>query len=188
VGVSAWQGHRASAFQATRDSVLVVSRLNEVAADSLRRVGDSLQTTAQNTRIWAEDALRRIERRYASLDTANLPAPDSTASDSLRFWRDSAGKAQANFGVVIRAVADYRIAFDSLAEAFQLQELAASRFRVAYEKEHQRAELLSATLEAAPIGCKKVLGLPIPKVGLGYAATTGGTGWAVGVFVPIGGC
>jgi len=184
---SVFEGRQASQFQVSRDSVLAVSaQLQKEVAQKLKEA-DSSQIAADRTTQVAERQIREAEA-ILERPPVVLRIPDSTVRDSLRFWRDSAGKAQETAQVTIQALNGYRVATDSLQVALRAQEAASAVLRSALQDETARANGLELVLRKAP-GCHRLLGLPVPRLGVGAALTTRGLEPAVALIVPIGsGC
>lgn len=187
VGVSGWQAYRADRFRVERDTALAISaQLRE--ADSLT----ALQAAADSIRADSAEAEANRRGRLADSLTALLrrprppvPLPDSSASDSARYWRVVAEGLQVDLLVAGEAlhareaeVADLRVALDA-------QRAASAKLRLAYEGEQARGDSLEVALRRAPTGCRKLLGIPFPRVGPTYGVLKG---LDFAVMIPLGGC
>lgn len=194
VGSLVWgscQSQRASRFQATKDSALAVSQLQDSIAQESARAADSASTVARA----ALSASRALQRRSDSLlqlirSAPPVRPPDSTSSDSIRYFRERHQNASDSAQALAGAVIALQGSLDSLGVAFAAQVEATAQFRGAYETERSRSATLEAALRQAPTPCPRIplIGLPVPKLGPGAALTTRGVVPALALVIPLGGC
>lgn len=170
----------------TRDSALAMSAVKDSVAVSTARAADSALTVAGRALSASRglqrtaDSLKALIRRAPPVDR-----PDTTVRDSLRFWRDSAQKAQGTSEAALRLAETLQGSLDTLTVAFEAQREAANRFRLAYETEKSRADGLAQTLRKMPSACPKVLGLfPRPRIGPQFGVI--GRQLDFGVQIPLG--
>lgn len=179
------EGHRASQAEATRDSALAVGALHARQAEAAQRAAttDSLRA----------DSLLAVADHWRSLVRPPVPAPpvprpDTTLRDSLRFWRDSAGVAQETAVQALQALQARSEEAEGLRGALGAEEAVAGHLRAALAEQTTRAEGAEAALKRMPTGCRKIFGLPIPRVGVGAALTVHGIEPALALTVGLGGC
>lgn len=192
VGFSGWQAYRADKFRTERDTALAISAQHRAIDSVTAQEGEAAARWADSVQAAAILQGRRADSVTAILRRPRppLPLPDSTASDSVRYWRGVAETLQVDLWTASQSLEARTAEASGLRVALDSQKVATARFRAAYEGEQRRADLLEKTLRRAPTGCPKVplLGIPVPRVGAGYAVTTNGSGPAVAVIVPLGGC
>lgn len=191
VGYGVWEGHSKSRAEVTRDSMVAVSRVK----DSL--VGVAVRHAQQDSgRV---DSLGRVTARLRARGDSlvallgrphPVPRPDTTVRDSLRYWRDSASVAQTVAETALNALQARQTELGALRGQLEAETALAGHLRDALTLQTSRADGLEATLRKMPVGCRRipVLGIPIPKVGIGAALTTHGLEPAVAIIVPLGGC
>lgn len=184
------QYRRATRAETTRDSALAVSALKDerdsllfVAAARDQARADSI-AAARNRRLG--DSLTAILRR----PKPPVPPPDSTAADSVRYWRGVAEGLQVDLWTASAALDARQAEVVSLTAQLDAQKAAAAKLRAAYEGERDRAAGLEVALRKMPTGCSKVplLGIPVPRFGPGGALTRHGLEPALAFIVPLGGC
>lgn len=190
IGWGACTEYRVSKAEATRDSALAVSALlntrdSLLALDAARSAakGDSLEAVA-NRHGRRADSLTAILRR----PQPPLPLPDMTASDSARYWRATAEGLQVRLWAAGEALTAREAEVDDIRAALDSQKVATAKFKGAYEGERDRANGLEVALRKMPTGCRKLLGIPMPRFGPGVAVTRRGVEPALAGVIPLGGC
>lgn len=178
------EGHRASQDEAMRDSVLAASAVHAAADAAIKAHGDSAAGVADSLGRVADSLGRRVGQLLTRHPPVAPPAP--TATDSSRYWRDSATVAQATAQEALGALEVRGRQVETLEAALDSQRVATGLLRQAYTGEHDRAEGLATALRRMPTGCQKILGLPAPRLGVGYGMTTKGLSPVVAVVIPLG--
>lgn len=177
----------ASRTQTMLDSAVAVAAVKDSVAQAEAETGARRQIEANRLSGVSQTLTRQADslRRLLRISQLTLVRPDSTTSDSLRYWRDSAGKAHETAQIALGLAETLQGSLDTLSVAFQAQREAADRFRVAYTTEKDRADGLEKALRAMPLPCRKVLGLfPVPRVGPQFGVI--GRQLDFGIQVPLG--
>lgn len=189
VAYAVWAGHGQGAAVRTRDSAVAVSQAKDSVATGalweMRR--DSLTADSLGRQV---DSLEGVAKRLTAIayrPTPPVVRPDTTVRDSLRYWRDSAGVAQTTAETALAALHAHERVADGLRGQLAAEQAVAGHLRDALTAQTTRAEELEAALRKMPVGCRRILGLPIPRAGVGAALTTHGIEPALAIIVPIGG-
>lgn len=174
----------------------------QVSRDSLLAVSVQTRTTDSLTALWAEQVSRRADATTARADREThradslsrlahrpivVPPPDTTLRDSLRYALQVGDTLSNRLHDALLGLQTARGALDSLRVALDSQKQATASLRGAFEGERDRADGLANLLKKTP-SCHKIplLGISLPKVGIGYALTTHGVAPAVAVIIPLG--
>lgn len=172
----ACQHRRVTRAETTRDSALAVSATQGVIAEKQALAADSALTVASRA-LSASRALQlSADRLLGAMRHAPLVIPpDSTPTDSSRYWRERHRNASDSAQVLLGALETLQGSLDTLSVAYQAQREATERFREAYEGQRSRADGLAKTLHDIPIGGCRILGvIPCPVVAGGMGATLSG--------------
>ena len=168
------------------DSLVVVSAVKDSLAQAAMKAG--LRYAGEAGRLaGVSDSLNREAHRLQGLLRHPVLKPNPTPADSLRYWRDSAQSAQGTADVALQALDLTRGSLDSLKSAFTSQQAATASLTLGYNEQRDRADAAIALLRKAP-RCHRLLGIPIPKFGVGAALTTRGLEPALAIVIPLGGC
>lgn len=188
LGYSACEGVRADRAEATRDSALAVSQVKDSVAQMEADSGRSAQNRARLMLSTVQTLTRQADSLRARLKNRPvLILPDSTPSDSVRYWHDSATVAQETADVALGLSETLQGSLDTITTAYRAQEAATAQFLAAYAEERSRANDLDAALRKMP-GCRRLLGVPMPRPVVGYGVTQQGLGPFVGIGIPLGKC
>lgn len=154
--------------------------VDAIVRDSARAFADRSDSVAQSLATLAERQKRSILHLQG-------------VGDSLREVLDSATNAPDSLQIALRLIETIGATSDSLARRSSVleaiiasQQEAVVRLRVSDSLGWKNVDSLQALIRRTPT-CRKIplLGIPAPKVGIGYFATTGGHGVGIGVMVPL---
>lgn len=176
IACGAWQAQRASRFHD--------EKVQALAQAKAQRTADSLRVVEAERAAAASDSALRVADRHRDTPRPPKPLPpDTTPSDSVRYWRERTTVAEEDARLAHAEASALRVALDS-------QKVATARLRVAYEGEQARGDSLAAVLSRAPDPCPKVplLGIPLPKFGPAGVLTRNGFDVGLAAVIPLGGC
>lgn len=183
-------GYLAGRQQGAQVAALARSALQDSLAHAQADTGRRFVRVADSGHAVADRQHRKATQPRPVHMSPSLP--DTTAQDSARYWQGVAGVRGDSLVDALQSLDSLEGAYQSLAGAFVAQKAATGRMTVAYEGQRDRADQLAVALQKQ--GCRKIplLGISLPKVGIGYGATlTNGvvrTGPVVAVVIPLGGC
>lgn len=149
----------------------------------LQRERDSLETLANRL-------LATANRQYSKIQEYRGVA------DSLRGVLTTAPDASDSAQVALRLAETYRVALDSAQEEssllrayIALRDSQMVRLTQSEALGWRSADSLAALIRRTPKhGCKRLFGVPLPQLGVGYGLTTKGMGPVVALTIPISGC
>lgn len=167
-----WSADTARVF----DSV-EVHRLIRDTVEALNRQ-DSIQN-AKLVAVAKRNAHLASSARERSDSLLGLLTSSQTPSESLQVTTGALETLQVGYDSLL-------MAFVSLRGAYLSQSLSLQRLTISEKQAWADIDSLQSLIRRTPT-CRKMpfLGIPLPKVGIGYAATTGGQGIGIGVMVPL---
>lgn len=158
----------------------------QMDADRLQRAEDAVEQLSNEA-----ERLRGVAERNGQLL--------KSLRGTLKVQLDSLGQAQTtsdSLHVALRALETYKAALDqSVQRSAVLEALSRtqdSTIQILTRSERvgwANADSLQALIRRTP-KCPRLplVNVPMPRLGFGYAVTSGGSGVGVGVFVPLGRC
>lgn len=154
--------------------------VDAIVRDSARAFADRSDSVAQSLATLAERQKRSILHLQG-------------VGDSLRWVLDSATNAPDSLQIALGLIETLQATSDSLARRSSVLEaiIAAQKSQIVQLSRSERlgwknVDSLQALIRRTPT-CRKIpiLGISVPKLGIGYFATTGGHGVGIGVMVPL---
>lgn len=174
LGWGVWRDHEASGWH--DDAVAARAGWDMQKVETARVLKDNLRLTA------FVDSAVSVANRYRDTPRPPKPVPpDTTLRDSLRY-------AVERYTVAEQDAVYAHLEAQTLRGALDSAQASIVRLKSTSAVLEARGDSLASVLARAPNPCPKIplLGIPLPKVGIGYAVTTGGQGLGVALVVPLG--
>ena len=180
------------------------------AKEAVRAVRETVQWESDTTRLFTQvevDAIVRDSARVFAVRSDSVAKRLTVIAerqkrsilhlqgigDSLRGLLTTSTTPQESLSVALGAIETYRVALDTAQAVIdgyrsivavrdsQIVQLSRSE-RLGWKN----VDSLTALIRRTPT-CRRIplLGIPVPKMGLGYAVTTGGQGVGIGVMIPL---
>lgn len=174
VGYGVWRDHEASGWH--DDAVAARVGWDMQKVETARVLKDNQRLTA------FMDSSVQVANHYRDTPRPPKPlSPDTTLRDSLRY-------AVERYTVAEQDALYAHLEAQTLRGALDSAQASIVRLRGSVGLLEARGDSLASVLARAPNPCPKIpiLGIPLPRVGIGYALTARGAGPAVAVIIPLG--
>lgn len=174
LGYGAWRDHEASGWHDDAIAARAGWAAQKTVTDSVLKDNRRLSGFI--------DSATSVANRYRDTPRPPKPLPpDTTLRDSLRY-------AVERYTVAEQDAVYAHLEAQTLRGALDSAQAAIVRLRATSRILEARGDSLASLLTRLPSRCPKIpiLGISVPKVGIGYAVTPRGAGPAVAVIIPLG--